>query len=105
MQTLVITANPPYAVLCDQSFKGTFPPRLLHILSGDKLKSIPVVAGNSALFRTGCVAFVGEAQHTFFTGKACSLSKHSCSVYVLLSLNCGSAEKSLLCIDVKLSLF
>ena len=78
---------------------------LLCVLPSDKVKSIPIVARNDVLFRTGCVAFVGEAQHKFFIGKASSLSKHNYGVSVSFSLNCGSAEKSLLCIDVKLALF
>lgn len=66
MWTVVITANPPRAVLCDWSLKCCFPPSLfLPVLSGDKVGSIPVVARSEAPFRTGCVALVEKHSINF----------------------------------------
>lgn len=95
-------------MLCDRSVLNTaslHTHSYVRTPSGDETKSIPIVPGNDAQCRTGFVGFVGGVQHKFFIGKASSLSKHNYSVDVSFSLNCGSTEKSLLRVDVKLALF
>lgn len=62
-------------------FEMQLPTKLLMDLTGEKVRPIPFAASSDALFRAGWVAFVGEAQHNFFLGKASSLSKLHCSVW------------------------